>query len=187
MTHSSDGGETWSAPQVAPGYDWHGVECAGLTALADGRVLLNQWRFRWYPLDAARRRAATETLSLPSAWGGALASSSELDSGAALAGHAEALAPWARGGGDAYVHLSTDGGRSFEETTRLDTAPFIGGYGMRGVAGDRRRLGPAPALAAIARGDLPEAAADILAQQHKNAAVGQSERRRLLELVAVER
>jgi hypothetical protein len=134
VTHSSDGGQSWSAPQVAPGYDWHGVECAGLTALADGRVLLNQWRFRWYPLDVARRRAATETLSLPSAWGSALASSSELDSGAALAGHAEALAPWARGGGDAYVHLSTDGGRSFEEAIRLDTAPFIGGYGMRGAA-----------------------------------------------------
>src|SRR5258708_15791862 len=58
---------------------------------------------------------------------------------------------------------------------------------MRGVAGDRRRLGPAPALAAIARGDLPEAATDILAQQHENAAVGQSERRWLLELAVVER
>jgi hypothetical protein len=43
------------------------------------------------------------------------------------------MAPWARGGGDAYVHLSSDGGRSFEDTVRLDTAPFVGGYGMRGA------------------------------------------------------
>ncbi len=134
VMRSSDGGESWSAPQVAPGYDWHGVECAGLTALADGRVLLNQWRFRWYPLDLARKLAATEPLAMPAAWAGALAGSRELDGGPDLAGRAEALAPWARGGGDAYVHLSTDGGRSFEETVRLDTAPFVGGYGMRGAA-----------------------------------------------------
>ncbi len=134
VMRSSDGGESWSAPQVAPGYDWHGVECAGLTALADGSVMLNQWRFRWYPLDLARKRAASETLAMPAAWAGALAGSRELDGGADLASRAEALAPWARGGGDAYVHLSADGGRSFETTIRLDTAPFVGGYGMRGAA-----------------------------------------------------
>jgi hypothetical protein len=71
---------------------------------------------------------------MPTAWGGALARSSELDSGAALAGQVEALAPWARGGGDAYVHHSADGGRTFAETIRLNTAPFVGGYGMRGAA-----------------------------------------------------
>jgi hypothetical protein len=134
IARSSDGGDSWSAPQVVPGYDWHGVECAGLTALPDDRVLLNQWRFRWYPLDVARKLAATETVAMPSAWGGALARSSELDSGTALAGRAEALAPWARGGGDAYVHVSADGGRTFEKTIRLDTTPFVGGYGMRGAA-----------------------------------------------------
>ena len=134
ITRSADGGESWSPPQVVPGYDWHGVECAGLTALADGTVLLNQWRFRWYPLDVALKRPAGETLALPSTWGGALARSTELDSGAELAGRAEALAPWARGGGESYVHRSTDGGRTFETSVRLDTAPFVGGYGMRGAA-----------------------------------------------------
>src|SRR5690348_11044534 len=59
ITRSSDGGESWSPPQVVPGYDWHGVECAGLTALPDGTVLLNQWRFRWYPLDVARKLPAS--------------------------------------------------------------------------------------------------------------------------------
>src|SRR5258708_1209227 len=125
LMRSSDGGESWSAPQVVPGYDWHGVECGGLTALADGDVLLNQWRFPWYPLDLARKLAATEILAMPSAWAGALARSSELDSGIALAERAEALAPWARGGGDAYVHLSTDGGRTFEPRRRLESAAAL--------------------------------------------------------------
>jgi hypothetical protein len=134
VIRSSDGGENWSAPQVVPGYDWHGVECAGLTTLPDGDVLLNQWRFRWYPLDVARKCGSAETLALPSSWARSLVASPELDCGAALADRAEALAPWARGGGDAFVHRSADGGRTFEETVRLDARPFVGGYGMRGAA-----------------------------------------------------
>src|SRR5258708_4399455 len=77
VIRSADGGESWSAPQVAPGYDWHGVECAGLTVLADQRIMLNQWRFRWYPLDLARKRVAQAEIALPSRWAGALARSSE--------------------------------------------------------------------------------------------------------------
>ena len=69
LMRSADDGRTWSVPRVAPGYDWSGVECAGLTPLAGGGLLLHQWRFRWYPLevgldegedragDAARRSA----------------------------------------------------------------------------------------------------------------------------------
>src|SRR6202008_3488695 len=40
--------------------------------------------------------------------------------------------PWARGGGETVVHLSDDGGRTFRRTSRIDTGPFSGGYGMRG-------------------------------------------------------
>src|SRR5215204_3601716 len=60
LTRSGDGGRTWSAPSVVPDYGWTGVECAGLTVLRSGRVLLNQWRFRWYPLPLACKKAATE-------------------------------------------------------------------------------------------------------------------------------
>jgi len=42
LIRSTDEGVSWSTPRVVPGYDWHGVECAGLTPLADGRLMLNQ-------------------------------------------------------------------------------------------------------------------------------------------------
>jgi len=62
---SEDEGRTWTIPEVAPGYDWHGVECAGLTTLGSGSVLLHQWRFRWHPLAAARQRADARDLIFP--------------------------------------------------------------------------------------------------------------------------
>src|SRR5690349_16466250 len=45
VMRSTDEGRTWSAAVVAPDFGWSGVECAGLTALRSGDVLLNQWRF----------------------------------------------------------------------------------------------------------------------------------------------
>lgn len=45
----------------------------------------------------------------------------------------EALMPWARGNDGAYVHHSDDGGATFQRTVMIDTAPFRGGYGMRGA------------------------------------------------------
>ena len=46
----------------------------------------------------------------------------------------EELAPWVRGGGRTFVHLSTDHGASFAKSVEIDTAPFSGGYGMRSAA-----------------------------------------------------
>jgi len=84
LMRSSDGGRCWSAPQAVPGYDWHGVECAGLTPLGQGRVMLNQWRFRWYPLDTARKRLDAATLAFPARLLRGLALSPELDVDRAL-------------------------------------------------------------------------------------------------------
>jgi BNR repeat-like domain len=109
------------------------VECAGLTALGGGRMMLNQWRFDWYPLDAARTRPDRSALRFPEALVRDLALSPEIAPQRALLADAEALAPWARGGGITVAHLSEDGGRSWGETHRLETAPFSGGYGMRGA------------------------------------------------------
>ena len=39
LIRSQDQGRTWSPPAVVPGFGWQGVECAGLTALDDGRLL----------------------------------------------------------------------------------------------------------------------------------------------------
>ena len=50
---------------MAPAYGWSGVECAGLTDLGAGRVLLNQWRFDWLTLAAARARADQTGITFP--------------------------------------------------------------------------------------------------------------------------
>jgi hypothetical protein len=133
LVRSADGGESWSAPSVVPDYGWAGVECAGLTALASGRVLLNQWRFRWYPLPLARARAASERIAFPRDLVGALALSPELDSARALAADPERFVPWARGPGRTFAHISDDAGETFGRSVDIATAPFSGGYGMRGA------------------------------------------------------
>jgi BNR repeat-like domain len=120
-TRSLDGGQTWSAPRVAPDYCWSGVECAGLTALAGSEVLLNQWRFQWYPLEEG-------------AHGGIPA---DARPGAEISGYAGMASgrpmPWARADGGAYVHRSADGGRTWAEPVCLKTEPYSGGYGIRGA------------------------------------------------------
>ncbi|MEZ5934551.1 MAG: sialidase family protein [Alphaproteobacteria bacterium] len=128
LCRSSDDGETWSTPCVVPDYSYSGMECAGLTAVRDGRVLLNQWRFTWVPLPAAEGR---DDLTMPERLAAGLIASPEhaIDTLA----DARALMPWARAQGDAFVHLSDDGGRRWHRTVRLGTAPFEGGYGMRGA------------------------------------------------------
>lgn len=133
VMRTEDAGLSWTSPEVVPGYDRSGMECASLTPLADGRVMLNQWRFRWYPLGLARRMSDRVRLKFPRALADELASWAELDSGPALRRDPEALMPWARGDGEASAHFSDDGGRSWTETVQLDTRPFVGGFAMRGA------------------------------------------------------
>ena len=134
MIRSADEGRSWSAPVVVPDYGPSGVECAGLTALRSGRILLNQWRFEWLPLPVADR-SGRDDVTGPDALMAGLASSPELDTFAAQAKSTEAARafPWARGGGQTFVYLSDDGGATFPESRRIETAPFSGGYGMRGA------------------------------------------------------
>lgn len=131
ITRSADAGRSWSAPEVVPDYRFCGTECAGLTALASGRVLLCQWRNRWYPLGLARARPP-EPVAMPGAFVAELVQSAELDTGEQIAPAPETFAPWARGHGDCFVHVSEDGGRSFGAGPPIDTGPFNGGWGLRG-------------------------------------------------------
>jgi hypothetical protein len=132
LLRSADDGRSWSAPVVAPAYGWNGVECAGLTDLGGGCVLLNQWRFDWLTLPAAQARADRSVLALPDRLVAAhLASSEHEEAGLTLAA-AERLLPWARGPGRAWTHRSTDGGRTWADAVAVATEPFVGGYGMRG-------------------------------------------------------
>ena len=133
LVRSTDAGRSWTVPTVVPDFGWTGVECAGLTMARNGRLFLNQWRFRWYPLGLARRLAATEKIAFPAEWVGDLANSLEIDSGRSLAVDPERLAPWARGPGGTFVHLSDDGGETFSRTVEISTDPYSGGYGMRGA------------------------------------------------------
>lgn len=132
LMRSEDAGAAWSSPRAVPGESWRGTECAGLTVLASGRVLLNQWRFRWYDLPLPESAAAEPGLMSGKALYDAIAQSPDLDLPAHLDASAEELLPWARGGGETWVHISDDAGRTFERSVRLDTAPYDGGYGMRG-------------------------------------------------------
>ncbi len=132
MIRSKDEGRTWNTPRVTPGYEWHGVECAGLTALRDGALLLNQWRFNWYPLETAHKLASSQEFSFPQDWAAELKSGGEVPTSDALPAEMAEYAPWARSGGAAYVHRSTDGGRTWDHTARVETAPYSGGYNMRG-------------------------------------------------------
>lgn len=132
MIRSADQGATWSAPRVIPGYDWYGVECAGLTPLADGRLMLNQWRFKWYPLETARKTTG-EKLFFPEDWISELIISSELHTLDMIPDNPVEYVPWARGSDGTYVHFSSDSGRTWNETVKIDTSPYSGGYGMRGA------------------------------------------------------
>lgn len=134
LMRSDDEGRSWSAPGIVPDYGWAGVECAGLTALRSGRILLNQWRFEWLPLAVADAHGRTDVVR-PAALMADLAASPELDAfvpGGAIAAP-DRVFPWVRDGGETVVHLSDDGGRSFPVTARIDTGGFSGGYGMRGA------------------------------------------------------
>lgn len=149
LLRSDDEGRSWSAPVVVPGYDWSGTECAGLTALADGTVLLGQWRFDWYPLPLAEARADRAALTFPEELARELAISPELRTLSALEQAPRRLMPWARGGGVAVVHRSSDDGLTFTATTLLQTAPFVGGYGLRGA------VSAADGTLVLPLGDIP--------------------------------
>lgn len=131
MIRSQDQGKSWGAPRVVPAYDWHGVECAGLTPLRNGTVLLNQWQFKWYPRELAKALASQMELMFVEDWLERIKLTGELETGTVIPDNPGEIAPWARGNGGTYVHLSTDGGATFQQTVEIDTHPYTGGYGMR--------------------------------------------------------
>jgi hypothetical protein len=102
-----------------------------LTVLRSGRVLLNQWRFRWYP-PGVECDPRDDTVATPEDLERMLNDSGDLD-GTAGAASARDLLPCRRGGGETWVHLSDDGGRTFRRSLTIDTGAYSGGYGMRGA------------------------------------------------------
>lgn len=132
LMRSADQGVSWTEPSIVPAFRWHGVECAGLTVLRSGRVLLNQWRFDWYPLAHAEAYLKPGNYDPPEKFIGPKAMAAELGDWAPEPSTIAGRFPWARGGGSSWIHVSEDGGRSFPYSIPLDTAPYSGGYGLRG-------------------------------------------------------
>jgi hypothetical protein len=134
LIRSDDEGRSWSSPTVVPAYNCGGAECAGLTALPDGSALLNQWRFRWYPHTAAPDPSRDPLVRGPAELLSTLVESADIGPGTKLDISAERLMPWARGGGNLTTYRSEDEGRSWGQAAPVATAPYAGGYGMRGCA-----------------------------------------------------
>ena len=107
LTRSKDGGETWDAPRVLPGYDWHGGEHAALCVLANGDVLASQYLRVFYPLETGLKKSG-----LLGAW-------------------VQAPYPWVVSHGGTYVHRSRDGGLTWDETVEIPTGPYVSGYSPR--------------------------------------------------------
>ncbi len=132
VMRSSDEGRSWSVPKPVPAGEATGFECAGLTALPDGSVLLNQWRFGWGPTE--RFPPGAEDLALPSDLAAQWARSTEFEGLHGVAGPAAVLDlfPLARCGGETLASLAETPSSPFRPAGRIDTAPYSGGYGMRG-------------------------------------------------------
>lgn len=133
MIRSTDGGNTWSAPRVVPGYTWTGMECSGLTVLGEHHLMLNQWQFTWLPIEEARKRKDQKVIYYPADWMREMLISDELENPEAISGNPDELAPWARTSGCAFVHHSYDDGKTWARTLPIDIDGFSGGYGMRGA------------------------------------------------------
>lgn len=133
LTRSFDQGRSWEPAEVVPGYEWSGVECSGLTVLSSGEIMLNQWQFEWVPLGRALASGNGDKYDLPEVFASEMTESGELETGPKIASRARRFAPWARGKGRTVVHFSADSGASWRETHSIETAPYSGGYGLRGA------------------------------------------------------
>ena len=129
LVRSTDQGQNWQAPRVAPNYDWYGVETPGLSSMANGDVLLNQWRFLWYPLELAKKRWQRDGQVIfirdvtTRQWRPA---ASEAD-------WQQHPYPYARADGGAFVQISTDHGFTWELTVPVGIAPYQGAFSPKGA------------------------------------------------------
>lgn len=127
LTRTSDQGVTWDEPFFAPDFNWSGVECASISQLSNGTVVLTQFRFGWYPLGLARkRRAAGEPISISLPGRGWTEDFTDDD-------WDRSEFTWARGYHGLYAHLSTDRGHTFEDTVKINCSPYRDGYTRTGV------------------------------------------------------
>lgn len=133
IIRSSDGGRTWSSPQIAPDFNWFGMECASVTALRDGRVALVQCQIKWWPLDLAQRSPRKSSLIFPDRFYSRMAATSDLDEFSGCYSKPEVHCPWAKGDARTFVHFSDDHGRTFTEAAPLELGAIGAGFSIRGI------------------------------------------------------
>ncbi|MYA79237.1 MAG: exo-alpha-sialidase [Acidobacteriia bacterium] len=109
LTRSGDLGKTWDVPRVYPGFNWTSAECPGLAVLSDGTLLASVYVRQFYPKETADKMP-----DLP----GAVPRDPY---------------PWVSTHRGTFVHRSSDGGRTWDETVEVDTGPFISGYSPKGA------------------------------------------------------
>jgi hypothetical protein len=132
VCRSYDQGASWGEPRVAPSYDWYGVETPGIAQISNGDVLLNQWRFRWYPVEEARKRWSEgdelhvcDPMEDPNDHHWRPARSEDDWERHPL--------PYARADVGAFLHISTDDGYTWDRTVSIDTRPYRGAFSPRGA------------------------------------------------------
>ena len=129
VSRSGDLGASWEPPRVAPDYDWYGVEVPGIAQISSGDVLMNQWRFRWYPVELGKKlwSAGAQLCYIEDSetqrWRPA-------DSEADWEKHGY---PYTRADDGAYVHISRDGGATWELTVPLEIAPYQAAFSPQGA------------------------------------------------------
>lgn len=158
VVRTSDQGQSWQAPRVAPNYDWYGVETPGITGLTNGDVLLNQWRFLWYPLELAKKRWTRDGQTIfirdvaARQWRPA---TSEAD-------WQQHPYPYARAEGGAFVQISTDHGYTWELTVPVDITPYQGAFSPKGAS----ELHNGDLLLALGSHDHDPLAANFVVRSH---------------------
>lgn len=167
VTTSHDRGRSWSPPEVVPGFDWLGVETPGISQTSTGEVLLNQWRFRWYPLQLAREMQQNQKIECfvyeqrRRKWRPVV---SEAD-------WADHPFSYVRADEGAYVHISDDGGRSYQATVPVDISPYRGGFSPKGAV----ELSNGDLLLALGSHDHdPQAASFVVRSTDKGRTWGKS-------------
>ena len=129
LCRSRDQGRTWGQPRVIPGYDWYGVEVAGIAQISNGDMLANQWRFHWLPLEEARKRWRPPSPQFfvkdpeTRVWRAAR-SSEDWD---------RHPYPYARADGGAYVHISADNGHTWGPRVSVEIEPYRAAFSPKGV------------------------------------------------------
>ncbi len=130
LVRSCDQGQTWEPARVAPNYDWYGMETPGIAQVSNGTVLLNQWRFLWYPLETAKMlwtQGLQQCFIFDTANHNWRPAQSQTD-------WEQHPFPYARADDGAYIHFSMDDGHTWSRTVRVNIEPYLAAFSPSGVA-----------------------------------------------------